>query len=127
MATLTTLDQVQYTFDPNGIVAVSDRDPSTGKSVTCVYGLNTNYLNVGETVQDFLARLGIAAKFRQLTRVDGASIWINTSSVLSVRSRTWSDAPAANSVVVISALTPITQWIKETVDAATAALGVAGV
>lgn len=67
------------------------------------------HLNINEGPHDFMARLGITEKFGQLTRTDDASIWINKSSVLSVRSRIWSDTPMANSVVVISSITPITQ------------------
>ena len=126
MATLFTVDRIQYFFDPAGIVAVSDRDPATGKSVTCVYGLNMNYLNIDEKAGEFLARLAIAEKFGQLTRTDDSFVWINKSSILSLRARIWSDAPAANSVVIISAIMPITQWVKQTVEEAAAILGVSG-
>lgn len=100
MASLTTTAGIQYFFDPNGIVAISDCDPSTGSAVTCVYGLSSSgYLQISESVQQFMTRLNIAAKFGQLTRADGASIWMNGSSVTSVRSRVATDQAGVNSVV----------------------------
>lgn len=121
MAMLTTVDQVQYYFDPKGIVALSDHDPSTGKAVTCVYGISTAYLHIGESVQQFMTRLKIAANFGQVTRADGSPLWINTSTVTSIRSRVSTDPAGVNSVLVAG---PITQSIREMPAAAASILQV---
>ena len=97
MAMLTTVDQLQYYFDPKGIVALSDHDPSTGKAVTCVYGISTAYLHIGESVQQLMTRLQIAANFGQVTRADGSPMWINNSAVTSIRSRVSTDPAGVNS------------------------------
>jgi len=120
MATLTTADGIQYYFDPNGIVAISDRDPSTATAVTCVYGLSASgYLRIGEGAQQFMTRLNIAAKFAQLTRADGASIWVNGSAVTSIRSRVATDQSGVNAVIFAGS-TPY--MIKELPAAVAAAL-----
>lgn len=85
MASLTTVDQVQYYFSPNSIVAISDHNPSTRSAVTCVYGLSMRaFLPIQESVQEFLSRLNIAANFVQLTGPSEVLYWINTSSAVSV-------------------------------------------
>ena len=114
MATLTTVEQVQYYFDPAGVVALSDHDPSTGQAVTCVYGISTQYLHIAESVQQFMAGLN-GVVFGRVTRADGSSMWINTSSVTSIRSRVASDPAGVNAVLVAG---PITQSIRDMPDAA---------
>lgn len=121
MATLATVDQVQYYFDPKGIVALSDHDPSTGQAVTCVYGISAQYLKTAEGVQQLMARLKIANNFGQLTRTDGSPIWISCSAVTSIRSRVASDPAAVNAVVVAG---PITQSIRDAPDIAATKLQV---
>lgn len=121
MATLTTVEGVLYYFDPKGIVALSDHDPSTGRAVTCVYGISVQYLHVAETVQQFMARLNIANDFGQVKRADGAPMWINTSAVISIRARVATDPAGVNGVIVAG---PITQSIQDAPDAAAATLKV---
>jgi hypothetical protein len=101
MASLTTVDGYQYYFDPNGVVAISDHDPSTGQLLTCVYGISASgYLRIGGTLQNFLASLGTAAaKFGQVTRADGAALWVNGAAVTSVRSCASTDGVGANAVI----------------------------
>jgi hypothetical protein len=121
MATLTTVEGAQYYFDPKGIVAISDHDPSTGRAVTCVYGISTAYLHVAAPAQQFITGLTNAGEYKQLTRADGSPIWINTSAVTSIRSHVTTDPAGVNAVIVAG---PITQSIKESADAAAAILQV---
>ena len=114
MATLTTVEGVQYYFDPKGIVAISDHDPSIGQAVTCVYGISTQYLHVSDSVPVFMAGLSNAKDFQQVTRADGNPMWINTPAVTSIRSRVATDPPGVNAVLVAES---ITQSIQETAAA----------
>lgn len=124
MASLPTLDNVQYFFDPSNVAAISDHDPSTGAATTCVYGLSASgYVTIGETVQQFMTRLDISEKFAKLTRPDGTPIWINGSSMSSIRPRVASDKSGANAVLSFSSMPP--QWVSETAVVAAAALKLA--
>lgn len=121
MASLTTVDKVQYYFDPSNIAAISNHDPSSGAAMTCVYGISAGYLKIEETAQAFMTRLNIGPKFAVLTRTDGAAIWVNRSSVTSIRTRVATDGAGANALLLLSSL-PL-QSVKETAAAAAAALG----
>jgi hypothetical protein len=84
MASLTTVDNIEYNFVPGDVFAAVDHDLVTGDAVTCVYGVTANYLRIGETVAAFLARLEVQAGFAQLTRPNGYPIWIAAAAVGSV-------------------------------------------
>ena len=84
MAELTTIEGFKYNFEPNAVFAVADRDVVTGNQVTCVYGVTATDLKIDETVQDFMARLGIANNFVVLTRPNDWPIWIGAGAVSSV-------------------------------------------
>jgi hypothetical protein len=85
MANLTTLDSMQYLFDPGAIAAIADRDELTGADATVVYGLAPQGLKATESVDALLRRLGLASAFAKLTRPDGSSILIHGGSVSVVR------------------------------------------
>jgi hypothetical protein len=118
MGTLTTVDDVQYYFDPSNIAAISDYDPAGGGAVTCVYGISTGYLMVAETPQAFMAAVGIAGKLVQLTRPDDTAVWINGSSIVSIRSRVASDGPGVNALIFFASMP--TQGVKEAAPAVAA-------
>jgi hypothetical protein len=107
VADLTTVDGLQFSFDPAAVSAVTDRDPDTGAADTCVYGITAGFVKIRETVNGFLGRLGIAGKFAKLTKPNGAPVWINAPAVTSVRAASTSlgDPPKANSVVSVGSLT----------------------
>ena len=44
MATITTVDGLQYSFSPKNIVVIADHDASTGEAVTCIYGITNGIL-----------------------------------------------------------------------------------
>jgi hypothetical protein len=111
MATLTTVDNVQYYFDPDNIAAISDHDPAGGGAVTCVYGISTTYLMIAETPQAFMIAVGVADKLAKLTRPDGTAIWVDGSSVVSIRSRVASDGPNVNALISFASMP--TQGVKE--------------
>jgi hypothetical protein len=123
MATLTTVEGIQYNFDPSTVVAVSDHDPATKQAVTCVYGVTGNYLKVKENIQEFLSRLNITANFAPLTAPNGGAVWLNGSSIAAIRGRVAGDARGANAVVYTSS---ITQWLKDSVADAVTALDAHG-
>jgi hypothetical protein len=123
MATLTTVEGIQYNFDPGTVVAVSDHDTATKQAVTCVYGVTGNYLKVTESIQEFLSRLKITANFAPLTAPNGGAVWLNGSSIAAIRGRVAGDARGANAVVYTSS---ITQWLKDSVADAVTALNAHG-
>jgi hypothetical protein len=120
---LTTVEGIQYNFDPSTVVAVSDDGPATGQAVTCVYGVMVNYLKINESIQEFLSRLKITTNFALLTGPNGASIWMNGSSASAIRGLLLGDAPGVNAVVYTSS---ISQGVKESVGDAIAALDAHG-
>src|SRR5882724_1944041 len=81
MADLTTTDGFQYIFNPDSVVAVADHDAATGQAVTCVYGVTSGTLKIGEPVAAFLGRIGVAANFAELTQANGSPIWISAPAV----------------------------------------------
>lgn len=123
MATLTTVANVQYYFDPDNIAAISEFDPAGGGAVTCVYGISTSYLMIAETPQAFMSGIGIAQKLVSLTRPDDTAIWINASSVVSIRSRVASDGPGVNALISFASMP--TQGVKEAADTVAALLKLA--
>jgi hypothetical protein len=84
---LVTTDGRRIGFDPAAIVAIADHDPDTGAAVTCIYGLSPpwGFIRISESVATFLARLGIASWFVELTRPDASPVWINAAAVFLLR------------------------------------------
>ena len=124
MASLTTVDDIQITFDPVAVAAVADRDPVTGAVLTCVYGIAPGVITIQETVGGFLDRLGIAGIFAELTRPDGSSVWINATAVGTLRAPLPDEyPPAARSVIVVGSLTQAVIQDPATVKVAIDALG----
>ncbi len=120
MAMVTTINNEEYYFDPTNVAAISDHDPSSGAAVTCICGISTAYLPITEAPQAFMARVGIAAKLFQLTTPNGPAIWVNGSSVVSIRSRIASDGPTVNALLSFSSM-PI-QAVRENANVVAAAL-----
>ena len=81
MADLTTIDGLQFSFTPDAVIAVTDHDAVTGQAVTCVFGITPYPLRINETVDGFLARIGVNGDFAQLTRPNGSPIWICAKAV----------------------------------------------
>ena len=123
VATLITLSGVQYNFDPSIVGAVSDHDPSTGESVTCVYGIAVDYLQVAESVQQFLSRLQLTAKFAQLTGLNGEAVWISGAAAFALRAPVPIDKAGTAALVLLSSMT---QAVRESVAETVAALNGAG-
>ena len=120
MAELTTVDGHHIVFDPSGISAVADRDPTTGSVVTCVHGITADMVKVRETVVGFLGRLTIAGKFAKLTRPDHSPVWINAAAVRLLRAPLPGQYPAdVKSVVSVDSFT---QAVAEDVATARAAI-----
>jgi hypothetical protein len=120
MPTLTTVDGFQITFAAKAVSALTDHDALSGEAVTCVYGVVNQVLRIRETVPAFLARLKIAKKFAQLTRANGAPVWINGADVSSVRAPLPGEYVAGVNAVVFT--DSLTQGVRETPDAAVALL-----
>ena len=101
MATLTTTDNVQYYFDPGAVFAISDRDPSTGRVVTCIHGISGRaYLPIAESVQAFIARVKIAAAdFASVSGPNGTVYLLRLSSVVSICPTTVGAPPGTHAVV----------------------------
>lgn len=124
MATLTTVDGIQISFSPKSVGALTDHDAATGQAVTCVYGVRKAMLKIAETPPAFIARLGLASKFIQLTRANGAPVWISAPSVSSIRPPLPNEYVAGVDTVVFTS--DLTQGVKETPAAVTKALGAHG-
>jgi len=112
MATLNTVDGFQIAFSPKAISAITDHDGATGQAVTCVYGITMGVLHINETVHAFIKRLGVTKNFAQLTRPNGSPVWINGSSVSSIRAPLPNEYVAGVNTVV--AADSLTQGVKET-------------
>jgi hypothetical protein len=124
MATMMTTGGLQYTFSPKAVSALADHDASTGEAVTCVYGVTDTKIRISESVVTFLTRLKIAANFAQFTRPNGSPVWINGSSVATIRSPVQGEyIPGVNTVISAAGLT---QGVKEAPAAVTAALNAHG-
>jgi len=114
MADLTTTDGSTVHFDPGAVTAVADHDADTGDAVTTVYGLSAGLYRIGEAVDGFLTRIGVAASFVRLTRLDGTFIWANVKAVQTVRTPLVDEyGPQAQAVVAIGSLT---QAVTQTPD-----------
>jgi hypothetical protein len=85
VADLTTVDGVDFIFDPAQISAVADHDADTGEAATVIYGLSAGTIRVQEAVSSLLGRLNLATSFAKLTRPDGSPIWANARAVGVVR------------------------------------------
>jgi hypothetical protein len=109
MADLTTIDGLHVYFDPAAVMAVADRDATTGQAVTTVYGLSTGtgLYRIGEAVDAFLTRIGSMPHFARFTNLDGTFVWINCKAVKVVRAALAIEhGPQAKSVLMVGALTP---------------------
>lgn len=124
MADLTTVDGFRYSFEPGAVVAVTDRDVDTGAAATCVYGITPAPLEIAETVDGFLARIGEAAGFARLTRADGSPIWVHAAAVSSLRSPLPDEY--AGSVRAVITAGGLTQGVEEDPDAVKAAIDARG-
>lgn len=121
MAELTTIDGLEFHFDPSAVTAVADHDADTLQAVTTVYGLSDGRLRIADSAEGFLNKIGVAQSFVKLTRPNGMLIWINCKAVTVVRSPPPDQYPAtANSLVTVGALTQAVQetptQVKQTVN-----------
>jgi len=85
MAEVTTVDGYQYIFDPKVVSIITDRDTSTGQAVTGIYGIAPAVVRIPETVDGFMTRVGIAARFAEFGRPNGSPIWISGTAVSALR------------------------------------------
>ena len=53
MASVTTVDGIQVTFAPKGVLAPGDHDANTGMAITCVYGVTKEALRISESATAF--------------------------------------------------------------------------
>ena len=53
MASVTTVDGIQVTFAPKGVLAPADHDANTGMAITCVYGVTKEALRISESATAF--------------------------------------------------------------------------
>jgi len=124
MATLTTVDGLQVSFQPDSVAVLTDHDAGTGVAVTCVYGITNSDLHIAESVAAFLSRLGITTNFAQLTRPNDSPVWIHGSAVSSIRAPLPAEyIDGVNAVVTTGVLT---QGVKETPAAAVAQINAHG-
>ena len=124
MATLTTVDGLQVSFQPDSVAVLTDHDAGTGVAVTCVYGITNSDLHIAESVAAFLSRLGITTNFAQLTRPNDSPVWIHGSDVSSIRAPLPDEyIDGVNAVVTTGVLT---QGVKETPAAAVAQINAHG-
>ena len=110
MASLTTTDGLQISFDPSGVTAVADHDDA-GDAVTTVYGITGGTLRIAETVDGFLKRIGVDANFGKLTRPNGTFVWINCKAVSTVRPPLQGEYGA--SVQAVVSVGSLTQAVQE--------------
>ena len=124
MAELTTEDGFQYSFAPGAVVAVTNHDAVSGKAATFVYGIAPAPLEIGETMDGFLARIGVAADFVRLTRPDGSPIWVCGAAVASLRAPLPGEyADGVRAVITVGGLT---QGVDEDAAAVKAAIDAHG-
>jgi hypothetical protein len=120
MPTILTSSGVSVIFDPSAIFALAETDADSGDEVTCVYGILPAAIQIKDKVGDFLASLGIAGKFSQLTRPDGSKIWIRGNAVTYLTPPVSGDSP--DSVNTIVGIGSFTQGIREDAGSAKAAI-----
>jgi hypothetical protein len=124
LAKLTTISGADIEFQPGSVAAVTDHDVETGQAVTTLYGLGAGRVEIAETVEGFLTRIGVLQKFAKLTRPDGSPIWVNAQAVGLVRAPLPDEGPdSARAVVSIAGLH---QAIRETPAEATEAIDAHG-
>ncbi|HEY4943242.1 MAG TPA: hypothetical protein VII56_17565 [Rhizomicrobium sp.] len=105
MATVTNIQGLEIYFDPAVVCAVANHD-ETGNPVTTVYGILTVPVMTAEAVAAFLARLGIAAEFAELTRPNGSKVMLRATSVGMMRGVVAGEyPPVVKSVAVAGGLT----------------------
>ena len=85
MHTLTTTGGMSINFKADDIDAIADHNDTTGEAKTCVYGILSTVVMIDETVPAFMRRLEIEKEFGKFTRPNGWPVWINVSSINSVR------------------------------------------
>jgi hypothetical protein len=112
MASLTTVDGSQISFDPTAVMAVADRDADTGDAVTTVYGLTGGRVRIAESVHAFLHRIKGEANFGRLTRPNGTFVWINCKAVISVRQPL--DGEYGSDVRAVVSVGTLTQAVQQT-------------
>ena len=123
MATLTDIQGLQIYFDPSGVSGVIDNG-GTGNPTAAVYGIIKAPLVIAETAAAFLARVGIAAGFVQLTRPDGHPVNLKAAGIGLLRAVLPGEyAPTAKSVVFVG---DQPQALLEDVAAAAAAIRAKG-
>ena len=128
MATLTNLNGVEITFNPAGIVAISDHDDSTGEPHTLIFGIADGRTLTAEGVDEFMGRLNLANEFAKLTRPDGWPVWIRAAAVSIVTAALPSDAslPTKKPIKSIVRAGSLRQAVAETPGEAIAALNARG-
>jgi hypothetical protein len=124
MANLTTLGGLQISFDPDSLAAIADHDSNTGKASTTIYGVTKAEIHIAESVEAFLARIGLAAKFAKLTRPNGTPVWINGGAVSSLRPPL--PGEYLDAVKTVISMEPLTQGVKEVPEHAKAMLNAHG-
>jgi hypothetical protein len=112
VADLTTIDGLQFHFDPGVVTAVADHDADTLQAVTTVYGLTDGRVRIAESPEGFLDRIGVAGAFVRLTRPNDTFVWVNCAAVTVVQSPPRDQyPPVARALVTVGGLT---QAVKET-------------
>ncbi|WP_174275562.1 hypothetical protein [uncultured Sphingomonas sp.] len=124
MANLTTIDGFQYSFTPDSVSLVLDHDPNTGLAVTCVFGITAGVIQIAETVDGFLARIGVTNRFAVLSRPNRSSAWINCAAAKSVRAPLPDEYVAGVQAVI--AVGSLNLGVTETLAATIAALNANG-
>lgn len=124
MSELTTTGGLTIQFDPSAVTAVADHDADTGDAVTTVYGVTAGAVEIAETVDGFLMRIGVAQSFAEFTRPDGSFVWLNCKAVGTIRPPLPDEYPAqAETVISVGSLT---QAVDEAPDAVRQAVNAHG-
>jgi len=106
MASITTVDGIQFLFDLDALCAIADGDEQTGASGTVIYGLAPKGLRVNESIDAVLQRLGLTSAFAKFTRADGSLVLVNGKSVNVARQPFAGEyAPEVRSVIFTDVLT----------------------
>ena len=123
MATVTTVDGIQYSINPDAIVVVSDE---AAANVCDVLGPTKGTLRLNEASIGLLTRLGIAANFAQLTRSDGSPVWVNGKAASSLRAPLSGEFPTMPTARTVIYIGTTEQAVDEDQAAAVAALNAHG-
>ena len=124
MHTLTTTGGMSINFKADDIDAIADHNDTTGEAKTCVYGILSTVVMIDETVPAFMRRLEIEKEFGKFTRPNGWPVWINLSSINSVRAPIKGEYPRAAKAVI--ATDSLTQSVKEKREEVAAAVNAHG-